>query len=312
MLERKRQVLDVAIPARGLIVDADPARLAQVLANLLTNAAKYSDPETPRSLFAAEHGRAACASRVERRGDRHRRREMLDRVFDLFVQQRQAIDRSQGGLGLGLAIVRSLVDAARRHASGRSARAKGTGSEFVVELPRASARPAERRDAARGARSRQGGRRGPSACSSSTTTRTRWRCWPRRSRRSGYVVRTAHDGPTALRVGRGVPAGRGGARHRPAGDGRLRARRAPARRRDGRRPCGWSRSPATGNAGPASGSRKRPGSMRTWSSPSRSMNSGPYSLSCRSSLSRRERRGLRGRRRTREPSPRLWASVCVR
>ena len=69
VLEGKRQILQVAIPARGLVVDADPSRLAQVLANLLTNAAKYSDPDT-RVVFAAELVRRPRADQRQGPGDR--------------------------------------------------------------------------------------------------------------------------------------------------------------------------------------------------------------------------------------------------
>ncbi|HXH05306.1 MAG TPA: HAMP domain-containing sensor histidine kinase, partial [Vicinamibacterales bacterium] len=133
VLEQNRQVLAVQIPPRGCLVDADPARLAQVFANLLTNAAKYSDPDT-EILFAAEQDEAHVRIRVRDRGigiDP----AMLERVFEPFVQHRQALDRSQGGLGLGLAIARSLValhgGTITAHSEG-----EGRGSEFVVELPR--------------------------------------------------------------------------------------------------------------------------------------------------------------------------------
>ena len=199
VLEKKRQVLAVDIPARGLVVDADPSRLAQVLANLLTNAAKYSDNDT-EIVFAAEGVGHHVRCRVKDQGIGIGP-EMLHRVFDAFVQHRQALDRSQGGLGLGLTIVRSLVQmhggTVRVHSQG-----EGKGSEFIVELPRAIG------DAPQIPGSR------PEA---SVTT-------PRRMSRSlervlvvddnddaamlisealealGYTVRTAPDGPAALRI----------------------------------------------------------------------------------------------------------------
>lgn len=136
MLESKRQVLSVEIPTQGLIVEADPPRLAQVFANLLTNAAKYSDDGTRIALHATRADtRVRIAVRDEGIGISP---EMLDRVFDLFEQHRQAIDRSQGGLGLGLAIVRSLVTL---HGGTvfASSKGEGQGAEFVVELPLALA-----------------------------------------------------------------------------------------------------------------------------------------------------------------------------
>ena len=108
--------------------------------------------------------------------------EVLPHVFDLFVQERQALDRSQGGLGIGLTIVRSLIE---RHGGAVSARSDGPGkgSEFIVRLPVAGraqrGSPARR---LRRSRSRGASPRGaPRASSSSTTTRTAPSCWPKRS-----------------------------------------------------------------------------------------------------------------------------------
>lgn len=137
LLEQKRQALTVNIQPHGLLVDADPTRLSQVLANLLTNAAKYSDDET-RITIEAFKDEASIRIRVKDQGIGIPP-EMIGRVFDLFEQHHQAIDRSQGGLGLGLAIVRSLVTL-----HGGSIRAVsaglGSGAEFIVELPHAVGR----------------------------------------------------------------------------------------------------------------------------------------------------------------------------
>jgi CheY-like chemotaxis protein/anti-sigma regulatory factor (Ser/Thr protein kinase) len=107
-------------------------RLQQVFANLLTNASKYSDPGARVRVSAKAVGE--CVEiRVRDRGIGIRP-EMIERVFDLFVQQPQALDRAAGGLGLGLAIVKNLVSA-----HGGSVRVEsdgpGTGSEFIVTLP---------------------------------------------------------------------------------------------------------------------------------------------------------------------------------
>ena len=138
MLESKQQVLSVDIPSHGLVVDGDPTRLAQVLANLLTNAAKYSDDGTHISVEAALRG-SQIRIRVRDEGIGIPP-EMLIRVFDLFEQQRQSIDRSQGGLGLGLAIVRSLV-ALHGGTVRAESEGEGKGAEFIVELPRAISAP---------------------------------------------------------------------------------------------------------------------------------------------------------------------------
>ena len=112
----------------------DSIRLSQVISNLLTNAAKYTPPGGHITIRAnEEHGAVVVRVRDTGMGIAH---DVLPRVFDLFVQERQAIDRSQGGLGLGLTIVRNLVE---RHGGTVSAHSDGpgTGSEFVVRLPKA-------------------------------------------------------------------------------------------------------------------------------------------------------------------------------
>jgi CheY-like chemotaxis protein/two-component sensor histidine kinase len=133
-IDARRHVLDVDV-ARGLVVDGDPGRLAQVIANLLTNAAKYTDAGGRITVVAAADG-PDVVLRVKDNGSGIAA-EMLPRVFDLFSQERQTIDRSQGGLGLGLAIVSSLV---RAHGGSVSARSegRGSGSEFLVRIPLAA------------------------------------------------------------------------------------------------------------------------------------------------------------------------------
>ncbi len=133
-IDARRHELDVHVP-RGLVVDGDPARLAQVIANLLTNAAKYTDAGG-RIAIGGSADDAHAVLRVRDNGSGIDA-DMLPRVFDLFSQERQTIDRSQGGLGLGLAIVRSLVQA---H-GGRvwaSSKGRGTGSEFTIAIPLAA------------------------------------------------------------------------------------------------------------------------------------------------------------------------------
>jgi len=117
-----------------LAVDGDPARLSQVFANLLTNAAKYTDPGGTVTLEASEDSdRVVVRVRDTGRGISA---EMLPSVFDLFVQERQNLDRSRGGLGLGLAIVRSLVQLHGGTVEAASP-GPGRGSTFTVTLPAA-------------------------------------------------------------------------------------------------------------------------------------------------------------------------------
>jgi len=115
-----------------LLVDGDPNRLAQIVSNLLANAAKYTEPGGRISVAAHREG-SDVVLQVRDTGIGIAP-EMLPRIFELFAQEEQSLDRSQGGLGLGLAIVRNLVSmhggTVAAHSAGR-----GRGSEFIVRLP---------------------------------------------------------------------------------------------------------------------------------------------------------------------------------
>lgn len=134
LLDQRTHVLDVDVAPR-LWVRGDSLRLNQVVSNLLTNAAKYTAPGGRITVRATDE-RGEIVIRVRDTGIGIAP-DALPRVFDLFVQERQAVDRSQGGLGLGLTIVRNLVE---QHGGTVSAHSDGpgTGSEFVVRLPRAN------------------------------------------------------------------------------------------------------------------------------------------------------------------------------
>ena len=136
LLEQKGHDLRVEVSREGLAVDGDPDRLAQVVANLLTNAAKYTEHGGRISVHAAAVS-GEVILRVEDSGIGIAP-EMLPRVFDLFVQERQALDRAQGGLGLGLAIVRSLVHLHGGRIAAHSD-GPGRGAAFVVGLPLSTA-----------------------------------------------------------------------------------------------------------------------------------------------------------------------------
>ena len=135
LLDQRTHVLRVDVP-RKLWVRGDPVRLSQVFSNLVTNAAKYTAPGGHITIRAVEeHGDVVIRIRDTGIGIAP---DVLPKVFDLFVQERQDIDRPQGGLGLGLTIVRNLVE---RHGGTVSAHSDGPGggSEFVVRLPRSNA-----------------------------------------------------------------------------------------------------------------------------------------------------------------------------
>lgn len=134
LLERKEHALTVEVAEQGMMIEGDPTRLSQVIANVLNNSAKYTEPGGTISI------------RALRIDDRFSLRikdsgigispTMLRRVFELFSQEQQTVDRAQGGLGLGLAIARSIVQMHRGTISAYS-EGLGRGSEFIIELPAA-------------------------------------------------------------------------------------------------------------------------------------------------------------------------------
>ncbi len=139
LIDDRHQRLDVSISHRPLRMEADPIRLEQVLVNLLTNAAKYT-PVGGHITLSAEQVGDQIVVRVADDGVGILP-DVLPRIFDLFVQGERALARSEGGLGVGLTIVRKLVEL---HGGSVSARSEGPGrgSEFIVRLPAAEEDPA--------------------------------------------------------------------------------------------------------------------------------------------------------------------------
>ncbi|HEU0036368.1 MAG TPA: hybrid sensor histidine kinase/response regulator [Kofleriaceae bacterium] len=132
LLDSRHNELILEVPAHGLCVDADPARLAQVVANLLTNASRYSDVAKPIRITGtrnADHVELAVHDQGIGIDPLY-----IDQMFEQFTQVPQGIERSGGGLGLGLAIVRSLVTLHGGKVDVTSA-GPGRGSTFLVRLP---------------------------------------------------------------------------------------------------------------------------------------------------------------------------------
>jgi len=123
----------------------DPTRLQQCVVNLLANAAKYTDRGGEIKVQVGAAGRSAIVT-VWDTGIGITA-ELLSRVFDLFVQGDRALDRSQGGLGVGLAVVKRLIEMHQGEVSARSAGA-GRGATFEIRLPLAE-RPASAQGSAR-------------------------------------------------------------------------------------------------------------------------------------------------------------------
>jgi PAS domain S-box-containing protein len=192
ILGEKRQQLAMRAAGVPLPLEADPTRLVQVFTNIINNAAKYSDPGGQISVTAStDRGEAVVAVRDDGVGMTP---ELLDRAFDLFVQETRSLDRAEGGLGIGLTMVRTLV---KLH--GGSVRAfsegPGRGSELVVRLPLAP------RDAAAEARAAGNGPRASAAALRVLVVDDNIdaaRALGRLLELLGHEVTLAHDGPVAL------------------------------------------------------------------------------------------------------------------
>ncbi|WP_229409866.1 hybrid sensor histidine kinase/response regulator [Massilia timonae] len=131
-IDARSQQLSVRLPSEHAAVRGDKARLVQVVANVLGNAAKYTPPGRGIDLRAEVLGtRLVLSVRDEGIG---MDRELTGRVFDLFTQAERSSDRSQGGLGLGLALVKHLVEL-HGGTVGCSSPGLGKGSTFVISLP---------------------------------------------------------------------------------------------------------------------------------------------------------------------------------
>jgi signal transduction histidine kinase len=132
VIDAKGHELTVSLPNGAVVLNADPMRLSQALTNLLNNAAKYSEPSGHIVLSARMEGNEVVIGvRDDGVGIAP---EMLPRIFDLFMQDGLLADLSQGGLGVGLALVKSLVEIHGGVVQSRS-EGLGRGSEFLVRLP---------------------------------------------------------------------------------------------------------------------------------------------------------------------------------
>lgn len=132
LLDARQHRLVLDLPGQALRVQADPVRLSQVISNLLNNAAKYTDQGGRIGLRAERDGDDALIV-VEDNG-RGIDEEMLPRIFELFTQAPQTSSMAQGGIGIGLTLVRSLIEMQGGTVEARSA-GLGQGSAFTVRLP---------------------------------------------------------------------------------------------------------------------------------------------------------------------------------
>src|SRR5262249_29707585 len=135
IIEESRQKLIVNVPSEPIRLDADTVRLAQVFSNLLNNASKYSKlPEGGGTISLNAHADGTSAGVTIRGSGVGIAAPMLPRIFDMFTQVGRSMGHSEGGLGIGLALAKRLVE---MHGGSIEAHSEGLGkgSEFTVRLP---------------------------------------------------------------------------------------------------------------------------------------------------------------------------------
>jgi two-component system CheB/CheR fusion protein len=196
-LEERRHELSVTLPKTPVLVDGDPVRLEQIVANLLDNAAKYTEPRG-RIEVRVTQGRSEALLSIRDNGI-GLAQENLNAIFDLFTQVDRSLARSGGGLGIGLTLVRRVLELHGGRIEARSA-GVGHGSEFIVQLPLA--------------RLNQNAELPPNNASANTeaTTVDRHRVlivddnsdvadtMALLARHWGHEIAIAHDGPSALEL----------------------------------------------------------------------------------------------------------------
>jgi len=190
-IDAKRHELLVDIPTTAVRFSADPLRLAQVLSNLLTNAAKYTDPEGQIRVAAGVSNGTLTVSVTD--SGIGIPPEDITGVFAMFSQVKSTRDRSEGGLGIGLALARGLVELHNGTLEARS-RGVGFGSEFIVRLPLTRTEAQSSQPA--------GGQRGPRPSSRKVLiaddNRDAAESLAVLLRMDGHDVTIAYDGPQAL------------------------------------------------------------------------------------------------------------------
>ncbi len=135
LIEASGHELTINLPSEPILLQGDPTRLAQVLLNLLNNSAKYTEKGGHIWLTAERDGTDVCVT--VRDNGIGIPAEMLPRVFEMFTQVDNSLERAQGGLGIGLTLVKRIVEMHRGTIEARS-EGRNQGSSFIVRLPLAT------------------------------------------------------------------------------------------------------------------------------------------------------------------------------
>jgi PAS domain S-box-containing protein len=192
--DSRRQVLEIEVPGDAGSVDGDPARLAQAVSNLLDNAIKYTEEDGRIWLRARVEADEVVITVEDTGAGIHP--DLLPHVFDLFIQADRSLERRQGGLGLGLTLVRRLVEMHGGRVEAASP-GPGLGSAFTIRLPRLAVEAAPPATAAEpaGADRPAGPVRRILVVDDQQDSTDSLALF---LRLRGHDVRTAHDGPSAL------------------------------------------------------------------------------------------------------------------
>ncbi len=195
-IDEREHRLELALPSEAIELDADPVRMTQVIANLLMNAAKYTDDGGTIRLSATRKADELILSVADNGVGLGA--QTLPRLFDMFVQVEETRNRHQGGLGIGLALARRLVEL---HGGTIEVRSEGIGrgSEFTVRMPCRACRRACRGGRA-GCANAQCGGGATGASSLPDDNRDAADSLAMLLQMDGHQVSVAHDGADALRI----------------------------------------------------------------------------------------------------------------
>lgn len=193
LIEQKEHTLTFTLPEKPIYLSADFARISQIFSNLLNNAAKYTDPKG-QILLTIEQTPECVLVRIRDNGIGIPR-EMLPRVFDMFSQVDSSLERTQGGLGIGLSLVKKLTD---MHEGKIEVKSGGVnkGSEFIITLPVMASPQAETEKGKINGVSKNIIRRILVVDDNEASAKTMM--WMLEL--LGHDIQVAHDGPTAIKI----------------------------------------------------------------------------------------------------------------